>query len=189
MDEPGGRALLTFDFDGVLCRPPLGINPGKGMGKSREGAGTKGLLWRSEGFRYLGRRPMPGAAEGFRVLAAEHECHVLTARAEQARGLTERWMRRYLGVVPMLHMRPHWRETSAQFKARMLLELRPLAHFEDDPHTAEWASELVPAVFLVDWGRNRWLSGERIHRIGRLDEAVPIVRELVRTRAGASPQD
>ena len=29
------RQLLTFDMDGVLCRPPLGINPGTGTGKRR----------------------------------------------------------------------------------------------------------------------------------------------------------
>jgi len=188
-ERDGARPLITFDFDGVICRPPFGINPGRGIGKSRERPGTKGVLWRTERFRYAWRRPMPGAAAGLKELAGEFECHVLTARSEEARGLTERWMRRYLGVVPALHMRPHWRETSAQFKARMLRELAPLAHFEDDPHTAEWAAELVPAVFLVDWARNRWLAGERIHRIGTLAEAVPVLRELRDARAKADGGD
>jgi len=71
----------------------------------------------------------------------------------------------------------------------MLQEMVPLAHFEDDPHTAEWAAELVPAVFLVDWGRNRWLAGERIHRIQTIAEAGPVLRELRDTRAKAARRE
>lgn len=185
----GRRDLLTFDFDGVLCRPPFGLNPGNGAGKRRDTPGTKGVLWRTERFRYLGRKPMAGAVQGFRELATRYECHVLTARGEQARGLTESWMRRYLGTVPALHMRPHWRETSAQFKVRMLTELKPLAHFEDDPHTAAWAAEFVPAVFLVDWGRNRALRGERIHRIHAVEGAMPVLADLSARRAESAPRD
>ncbi len=166
------RPLVTFDLDGVLCRPPFGINPGKGQHKRREGEGHRNLLWVTERWRYLGRKPMPGAVEGFRQLSESFECHVVTARAEVARGLTEGWFERYFGAVPTLHMRPHWREKSAQFKARRVVELGAVAHFEDDPHTAAWLAELVPAVFLVDWPRNRWLEGERIHRVSRLSEAA-----------------
>jgi hypothetical protein len=125
---------------------------------------------------------MPGAVQGFRRFNEQFECVVLTARAESARQLTEAWLRRHLGAVPALYMRPHWRETSAQFKVRMVGELRPRAHFEDDPFTAGWVAELVPDVFLVDWRRNRWLSGPNIHRVQLLTGAAPLLEGALGTR-------
>jgi hypothetical protein len=183
------RPLLTFDLDGVLCRPPFGINPGRGRHKTRTVEGTNNLLWRTERWRYLFRRPMPGAVEGLRELRGSFECHVLSARGERARALTERWLARHFGFEPAVHLRPHWRETSAGFKVRMVQELRPLAHFEDDPHTASWVAELVPAVFLVDWWRNRWLEGDRVYRVTRLVDAIPALRAFApgaESGAGAS---
>ncbi len=171
MDKP----LLTFDMDGVLCRPPFGINPGSGRNKRRDAHGKRDLLWATERWRYLGRRPMPEALAGFRQLSEHFRCVVLTGRSEHARRLTSRWYKRYLGELPEVHMRPSWEETSAQFKARKLLELKPLAHFEDDPFTADWAADLVPQVFLVDWARNRWLERPNVHRLSRIAEALPIL--------------
>ena len=114
---------------------------------------------------------MPGAVEGFRKLQERFRCEILTARSEVARGLTEAWFRSYFGAVPAIHMRPGWEESSAQFKARRVGELSPVAHFEDDPHTAEWLAELLPQVFLVDWPRNRWLQIDNVRRIERVIEA------------------
>lgn len=164
--------LLTFDLDGVLCRPPLGVNPGTGHGKQRNAPGHRGILWLTERWRYLGRRPMPGAVEGVRLLSNTFRWEVVTARSEVARTLTEQWFRRHFGVTPVIHMRPHWRETSAQFKARMVTALQPMAHFEDDPFTAAWVAELCPRVFLVDWPRNRALAGENILRVASVREAA-----------------
>lgn len=142
------------------------------MGKSRDAPGKKGLLWRTERWRYAGRRPMPGAVEGIAALSATHRWEVVTARSEVARTLTERWFQKHFGTTPVIHMRPHWRETSAQFKARLVQSLAPVAHFEDDPFTAAWVGELCTTVFLVDWPRNRALTGRNIVRIRSLDEAV-----------------
>ena len=169
------RPLLTFDMDGVLCRPPFGINPGSRTDRSREAPGKRGVLWMTEGWRYHLRRPMPGAVEGFRALSQHFECAVVTARGGPAETLTRRWFEHYFGHVPALHVRPHWDETSAQYKARKLKELGPIAHFEDDPFTALWAAELVETVFLVDWPRNREANALNMHRISRLSEALPLI--------------
>lgn len=114
---------------------------------------------------------MPGAVDGFKQLAEEFRCVVVTARGGPAEPLTRRWFERYFGFVPELHIRPGWEETSAQFKARKMNELHPVAHFEDDPFTAQWVAELVPQVFLVDWPRNAHLAAANIHRIHRIAEA------------------
>ena len=181
------RPLLTLDLDGVLCRPPFGINPGRGQTKRRDRPGKRDLLWFTESLRYRGRRPMPGAVEGLRLLRERFRCVVVTGRAERVRGYTEHWFERHFGFRPELRMRPHWRETSAQFKVRTVGELEPLAHFEDDPHTAEWLAETLPAVFLIDWWRNRWLAGERIYRVERLEEALPVLDALIAEGLSAPP--
>ncbi len=178
------RPLLTFDLDGVLCRPPFGINPGSGRDKRRDVRGKGGILWLTERWRYLGRKPMPGALEAFERLCEVFDCVVVTARGEQARPLTERWFQRHLGTVPRVEMRSSPRETSAQFKVRKLSELGPEAHFEDDPFTAQWAAELLPRVYLVDWGRNRWLAGPNITRVGSVADAV---EELLRSAQEGRP--
>lgn len=166
------KPLFTFDLDGVLCRPPFGINPGSGKRKKRDAAGRRGILWRTEGWRYRGRKPMPGAVDAFKSLCERFDCVILTARSEIARPLTEAWFQRHFGFVPIIHMRLGWEETSAQYKARKVRELRPIAHFEDDPNTAEWLAELILQVFLVDWPRNRWLEAPNIVRIGAIADAA-----------------
>ena len=103
------------------------------------------------------------------------EVVVVTARGEQARPLTERWFRRYFGRVPDLRMRPSAEETSAQFKVRLIQELQPEAHFEDDPFTAGWVAEVLPRVFLVAWPRNRWLEGDNIVRARSVAAALPLL--------------
>lgn len=179
------RPVLTFDLDGVLCRPPFGINPGRGIHKRREGEGTKSILWRTERWRYAARRPMPGASEGFRELAADFDCKIVSARSLDAAKLTSDWFARHMGVRPELHLRSDWREKPAQFKARKVVELGAVAHFEDDPHTAQWLAELIPAVFLVDWWRNRWLAGAHIHRIHTLVDSRPVLSALTTGAVGS----
>lgn len=173
------RPVITFDLDGVLCRPPFGINPGNGRGKSRDTAGKRSILWYTEPGRYLGRRPMPGAVEGFRQVSARHDCRVLSARASHSLDNARRWFKKYFDAAPEIYLRPHWRETPAQFKVRMIQELGSSVHFEDDPHTAAWIAELIPHVFLVDWPRNQQLEGGNIHRVASVVEAVPALEALV----------
>jgi hypothetical protein len=181
---PAERPRLSFDIDGVLCRQPFGINPGTNRGKRRDGVPGFNPLWPFERWRYSFRRPMPYAVEDFHELNERYECVLVSARGSAAEEATLRWVERHFDTAPEVRLRPHPRESSAQYKARVVPELAPLAHFEDDPHTAEWLAELIPAVFVVDWPRNRWLEGPNIYRIGRLREAIPVLEELAAGRAG-----
>lgn len=122
---------------------------------------------------------MAGAREGLRLLGERFECQVVSARSADAEGYTSAWVRRQLGFEMPLNLRPGWHEKPAQFKARRVAELKPIAHFEDDPHTAAWLAELLPAVFLIDWPRNRWLHLPNVHRIKRLEEALPVLERLL----------
>ena len=176
------KPILTFDLDGVLCRPPLGINPGRGQRKVRGAAGKRGLLWATERWRYGGRRPMPGAIAGFRLLAETWDCRILSARSEEARPATEAWLRRHLGEVAEINLRPDWHEAPAAYKARRVGELGALAHFEDDPHTASWVADVIGAVFLIDWWRNRWLNVPNVRRITRIEQAAGPLEALLGAR-------
>jgi hypothetical protein len=166
------RPLVTFDLDGVLVRPPFGLNPGGRRLRTPAARGRRTMLWYLEPWRYAGRRPMAGAIEGLRLLDSQFDWAILSARSEAARGLTQAWLSRHLDVRPTVYLRRDWRETPAAFKARMAVQLGVAAHFEDDAVTAAWLAELIPAVFLVDWRRNRWLSAPGVHRIRRIAEAV-----------------
>lgn len=172
-----GRPLVTFDIDGVLCRPPFGINPGGPNARSRDPVRIPRLSWPVERWFYGWRRPMPGAREGFHAIAARFAIATVSARAESARGVTGRWLERELGASPPLHLRPTWRERSSAFKARVIPALGAFAHFEDDPNTALLLAARIPCVFLVDWPRNRGVAHPGVHRIGRIAEALPLLEE------------
>ncbi len=178
------RPFITFDIDGVLCRPPFGINPGKGMHKRRDKKTRWTPVWLLERWRYRGRQPMPGALPGLEALASQYDFAVVSGRGEPSRESTEAWFKEHFGFVPTIHLRPSWRESSAQFKARKIAELNPVAHFEDDPHTAQWLAEIIPVVFLVDWPRNHWLEAPNVQRIHRIGQAR---LDLERVRTGEDP--
>ncbi len=182
-----GRTVVTFDMDGVLARPPFGINPAANRGKRREAPARWNPLWLVERWRYLGRRPMPGSREALHAARRLADVVIVSARGEAARRSTERWLRRHFGEPPPLVLRPSWRERSAQFKARVLSELRPFVHIEDDPHTAEWLAELLPHVILVDWPRNRWLAHPNVHRVRSLSEVPALLERLLSQAGSGSP--
>lgn len=174
--------MVTFDLDGVLCRPPFGINPGgprRGDGGVGRGTGLFGwLLWRTERWRYIGRKPMPGASRAFAAASTVADCVILTARGEAARPLTERWLRRHLGVVPQLEMRCDRAEASARYKARRVRELGAVVHIEDDPNTARLVGPIA-RVLLMDWPRNRGLDAPNVVRVQSVMEAGERVRVLL----------
>lgn len=174
------RPLVTFDIDGVLCRNPLGINPGGVSADATSPPRFPRPTWPLERWLYLRRKPMPGAVEGFHAVAERFDCAVVSARGEGARSLTEDWIARTFGASPPIRLRTSWRERSSAFKARAIPPLQPLAHFEDDPNTALLLAERIPHVFLVDWPRNRGIEGGNIHRIERIADALPILEAVAR---------
>jgi hypothetical protein len=179
MDAP--LPIVTFDLDGVLCRPPFGINPG---GLRRPGRRHKPnpivrfLLDTTERWRYGFRRPMPGAIAAFQAAHEFADCIVLTARGERARAVTERWFVEHLGSVPRIEMRADLAESSPEFKRRRARELGAAAHLEDDPNTAVLVADTIPVV-LIDWRRNAGLDRERITRVSGLAEAVELLPSLL----------
>ena len=173
MSQLDHRSLLTFDLDGVLCRPPFGINPGRKK-KSKKLNNTfslPGILWFFERWRYKGRRPMPRAVASLHEFQKMYRCVVVSARSEASRKETESWLQKYFNQVPEVFLRPSWRETPSVYKDRIIRELQPIAHFEDDPSTAMILSEHTSQIFLIAWRRNRGREKDKISRIEEIGDA------------------
>ena len=174
MSQLDHRSLLTFDLDGVLCRPPFGINPGSKKNSKKLNHNTfslPGMLWFFERWRYKGRKPMPRAVASLHEFQKVYRCVVVSARSEASRKETEAWLQKYFGQVPEVFLRPSWRETPSVYKDRIIRELQPIAHFEDDPSTAMILSEHASQIFLIAWRRNRGLENDQIRRIDEIGDA------------------
>jgi hypothetical protein len=174
----GTKPIVTFDLDGVLCHPFLGLNPGGLKDEPVTSPGRWNPAWALERWRYYGRGPMPGAREGFQAISEFAECVVVTGRGEAARKHTKGWLKKNLGADPRLLMRPHWRERPPQFKQRILEELGPAAHFEDDPNTALRLAAHRP-VYVVAWGRNKGFAADNVQRIDSVQDAVDDLRSRI----------
>ena len=181
MTHLDSRPLLTFDLDGVLCSPPFGINPGRKIATTnspKTSPRMPSILWFFERWRYRGRRPMPEAVKAFSEFQKSYRCVIVSARSEAARKETETWLEQYFQQVPDLFLRPTWRETPSEYKARVIQELNSLAHFEDDPRTAILLSNHVSEVFLIAWPRNQGVSGAQIQRIEKIGDARAYLEKL-----------
>lgn len=167
--------LLTLDFDGVICRPPFGVN----LGISREfldpaAPPTEARVyprWLNlplDHLRFDLRAPMPGVREAMEALRTVRRLVVVTGRRSQPTA----WLRwhRLDGLVERVIVN----ETalkSAHFKLEVLRTLGAAEHADDDPRTAQLLAQATSRrVFLCDWPRNRDLD---------YDTGVERVRDLL----------
>jgi len=154
------RPLLTLDFDGVICGPPLRVNLGVHRRFLDPGAEPPAALvpprWLSllvDRPRFALRRPLPGAREALARLARERRLIVLTGR----RTSPARWLARhgFAGFVEAIRINEGG-QASPHFKLAAIEELGAAEHVDDDPRTAQLLAERDACrVFLRDWPRNR----------------------------------
>ena len=164
---------LTFDLDGVICRPPFGVN----LGISRnlhlpplpatiapratpERPGPRGTLRQLlHTLRYLGRRPMPDARAGLLAIRELREPILVTARSAVVLPMIDAWLRRH--DLRDCFAALYANDTAlraAQFKLHRVRALGAAAHVDDDGATAYYlARHGLPCVYLRDWPRNRAL--------------------------------
>ncbi|MSQ42483.1 MAG: hypothetical protein EXR65_05550 [Dehalococcoidia bacterium] len=154
------RPLVTLDLDGVICRPPFGINVGIStdfLDASAPPAPARvppRLLSRvADRVRFDYRRPLPDAAAALRELQTVRRIIVLTGR----RTSPEPWLRRH-GLADAIEriVTNDTRMRSPHFKLDVLARLAPREHVDDDGRTAQLLAERSPVrVYLRDWPRNR----------------------------------
>ena len=154
------RPVLTVDLDGVICRPPFGVNLGiSGRALDPAAAPARAFVlprWLGGTFDHLRfdfRRPLPEAPEALSALAELREVVVLSGR----RTSPERWLRSHGLAEPVSRVVINESaDASPHFKLRCVQELGAAEHIDDDGRTARLLAERGPArVYLRDWPRNR----------------------------------
>lgn len=168
----GGRAVYSFDLDGVLAAPPFGWNPAinrdTGLQPSAASAEARprretafdrvlGATWYS--LRYVVRPVRPGAVDAVAAAAALGEAIVLTGRSERGRRQTRRWLEE-AGIWPHLSelVMNATALPSARHKEREAARRGIAWHADDDAATAALLARCGTESALLDWPRNRGLD-------------------------------
>ena len=179
--------FIAFDLDGVICRPPLGVNLAirRGLrGRPLPDAldpdhpllrEPQARLWRLgfELLRFVGRRPMADAAAGLRAVGALRRPLLVTGRSAVGREFLERWLDRYDLRQFFAEILPNPTGLSgSQYKLWMARSRGLREHVDDDGSVVYYlAANGVPRVYLRDWPRNRGLPYQRsVHVIHSLEE-------------------
>jgi hypothetical protein len=174
--------LVTVDFDGVICSPFFGLNLGISRTFLDPAAAPEpasvpprwlGVI--ADHARFDLRRPLPDARAGLAALAQVARVTILTGR----RTSPASWLRCHrldTHIEAIITNSSPLR--SAHFKLVELERLRPRAHIDDDPRTAQLLAERAGVeVFLRDWPRNRALEYHpRVTRVADLLEAAARLR-------------
>lgn len=180
-DAPRTLPLLTLDFDGVICGPPLGRNIGIHRGlldpTAPPRAARQWPRWLGDPLDHLRfdfRRPLPDALAALEALATVRRLVVLTGR----RSSPAPWLRRH--GFPDVFERIVINDgalRSPHFKLRAVEALGAAGHIDDDPRTAQLIAQATDLdVYLRDWPRNRSLP---LHpRIARVDDLRDLARRL-----------
>jgi hypothetical protein len=175
------KPVLTFDLDGVLCAPILGLNIGINRNflppeivppTAKISPDWWRIIW--DKIRFDCRRPMSDAAAYLDQLQSDYTLILVTGR----RTSPNNWLKR--NELLSYFSEVIWNTTelqSAHYKLTTLSTLHPIAHFEDDPRTAELLAQSGVTVFLRDWPKNRNLHfNDKIIRIDSLiDASEPLV--------------
>ncbi len=200
MPRSMAKPEIAFDLDGVLCRPPLGVNvaisrvlhdhplPEKYRLHTDE-ARKHGLLRIGfETLKYLGRRPMPDALEGLQAISEYRTPVIVTARHAGGTPRIRRWLEKYdlARYINQIYAN-NTSLSPAEHKLRTARERGITEHVDDDGSVAYYlAKHGLPRVYLRGWFLNRGLPyPPSVHRIRRL---IDIAEDLRQVDAGANAQ-
>ncbi len=191
---------IAFDLDGVICRPPFGLNIAIRRGlrgrplplellsgqDARPRSSTHLIRLGLEVLRFAGRRPMPDAAAGLRAVVAMRRPMVVTGRSAAGRVLLERWLERYGLRQYFAEVLPNGTAlSSSQYKLWTARSRGLREHVDDDGSTVYYlATNGLPAIYLRDWPRNRGLPyPPTVHVLRSLEELADLLAKADRTDA------
>jgi hypothetical protein len=135
---------------------------------------------------FLATRPVyPEAVAAVRKLAADgHRLFVVTGRLTQHREHTRRLLQQ-AGVVDLFEDLVHRNgETAAEYKPRIVRELRLNLLIEDELHVALAAAEVPIPVLLFDRPWNQADLPHGMTRVSSWDQVRRLVAALAAARAG-----
>lgn len=164
MDKP----LIGIDMDGVICRPPLGLNLPIAPGPYRERTHSPVLREAPRGLgllalklflklKYVGRGPLPGALAGISDISERRTPVLVTSRNGAGRQLIAAWLERH-GFAELFR-EVHANSlglSSPDFKLHICSQLGIEEFVDDDGRVADLLSRKgLKTVFLRDWPGNR----------------------------------
>ena len=183
------RPIIGVDMDGVICRPPLGINIRIGRGPYEGTTNEDGLVSPLPAYKprsssimvviqtlkYLGRRPLPEARAGLVAIKEHRDLVLITSRSGLVHRLVVSWLLRN-GMLDMFEA-VHTNNTglpSPEFKWHMLSKQGVQEFIDDDGRVADFlARRGLRRIYLRDWPRNRgYQYPESVIRVSTLGEVA-----------------
>ena len=174
-EEPD-RPFFSFDLDGVICRPPFGMNQILGRNLHEDElpenirmANGPATTWSKKNYlklrglfetaKYFGRKPMPMAREGIIEISKHRNPVIITGRSFLAHQIVEAWLTRYNMRQYFSGIYPNDTELrTRKYKLHMLRKLNITEHADDDGEITYYlARKGIPRLYLRDWPRNEGL--------------------------------
>lgn len=169
------KPLFSFDFDGVICRPPLGQNrilgrdlhddelpesirlvdgPAHGF-RRKSYLQMRGLF---ETLKYLGRIPMPHAREGLLCMSEVRRMVIITGRSYLAKQIVEAWLKKYDMTQFFEGIYANNTDLGTRlYKLHTLRDMGITEHADDDGAISYYLARRGIQVYLRDWTRNEGL--------------------------------
>ena len=192
------KPLIGIDMDGVICRPPLGLNvpiaPGPyetrpRVSKRKEtpsGARLMAMKLLLK-LKYYGRKPLEDARDGIASIREFRTPVLVTSRNGLGTGLIEQWLKvhGFLELFREVHSNSLGLP-SPDFKWHMCSELGIEEFVDDDGRVADLLSRNgLKRIYLRDWPRNRGYNyGENVTRVTGLMEVARRLAADAQARSG-----
>ncbi len=183
------KPLIGIDMDGVICRPPLGLNLPIAPGPYSEKSLLPGQRRVPQGLnllalklflklKYFARTPLPGALAGIQAIS-EHRTPVLvTSRNCAGKTIIDAWLKKYgfAQFFAAVHSNGLGLP-SPDFKWHMCSRLGIKEFIDDDGRVADHLSRKgLKSVFLRDWPRNRgYVYLPNVTRVQNLTEVARLL--------------
>ena len=167
-----GKPVMGVDLDGVICRPPFGLNLGIGRGPykgsvekgippvktpSAVSLGTSRIKALLKRLQYLGRGPMGDARAGLLAIKEYRDLVLITSRSGLVHRSVESWLSRHrmLELFEAVYTN-NTGLSSPEFKWHMGLERGIEEFVDDDGRVVDLLARMgLKRVYLRDWPRNR----------------------------------
>ncbi|MFQ5934441.1 MAG: hypothetical protein ACE5KI_07345 [Dehalococcoidia bacterium] len=177
------KAVIGIDLDGVVCRPPFGLNLTIGRGPYRgweDQHVASALRFRKSAFRvlfnhlkYIGRIPMSDARVALPSIKQYRDLALVTSRTALVHRLVESWLERH--EMLNLFESVYTNDTglpSPEFKWQVLSERGIEEFVDDDGRVADFLGRKgLNRIFLRDWPRNRgYQYPDNVVRVSSLKE-------------------
>ena len=187
-----GKPLIGVDMDGVLCRPPLGLNVAINKGPFCRSVRNPHAFYQANRFhpvtklffsiilrcKYIGRIHMADAKSGLEHIGEHRSLILVTSRTVFGHGLIRSWLVKY-GLLDIFD-RIYSNNTglpSPDFKCYMAKKLGFDEFIDDDGQVADALSKQgLGKVYLRDWPKNRGYNYmHNVIRIHNLEEVARYV--------------